>query len=680
MIIDVKDFDESFMAEIPNLKRKRGNPGTRKLKIYKDLVCAFDIETTAIDELQQSIMYVWQFQIDELYTVIGRTWDDFLTFLDKLKSTLKENEWLVIYDQNLSYEFSFLKGIYPFSSSEVFATDNRKILKCSMMDHFEFRCSLFLTNMTLRQFLQQMKVEHQKLELDYDEKRWPWTPLDQTTLDYSANDVIGLVEAIKAKMAHDGDDLYKIPLTSTGYVRNDSKRAYRHVVPGYVKKQLPDIHVYHMLEEAFRGGNTHANRLVAGDILHNVDSMDRSSSYPEVLINYKYPCDRWQQELDMSIDRVIQLITVRGKAVLMRIEFQNLRLRDPNWGCPYLSRDKCRDILDGVYDNGRILSCQRCSTTITDIDLKIILEEYDFDNAVPYDVYSNRYGYLPQSFRELVIHYYTQKTLLKGVKDPAVEYMYAKNKALLNSLYGMCAQNLCKRNLIYNGLTFEPDMSMSDEELLEKANKHAKMQYATGVWCTAYARMELEKGIRLAHEQGTFVYTDTDSVKYYGKVDFSKYNVEKIRLSKSNHAYATDPSGKVHYMGVYEVDGNYDQFVTLGAKKYAYLEDGHLHVTVSGVSKALGGPELEEAGGLKAFREGFIFRKAGGMEAIYNDDPPVKETVIEGHKVKITANCYLKPSTYTLGLAAEYRDLLLNCKLIKYRFSDINLIKGGHYE
>ena len=78
-------------------------------------------------------------------------------------------------------------------------------------------------------------------------------------------------------------------MTSTGYVRRDCKRA----MEGFNHKQLlamlPDLDCYMALREAFRGGNTHASRWYARDILTDVKSTDRSSSYPDVMVNCLFP-------------------------------------------------------------------------------------------------------------------------------------------------------------------------------------------------------------------------------------------------------------------------------------------------------------------------------------------------------------------------------------------------------
>lgn len=97
----------------------------------------------------------------------------------------------------------------------------------------------------------------------------------------------------------------------------------------------------------------------------------------------------------------------------------------------------------------------------------------------------------------------------------------------------------------------------------------------------------------------------------------------------------------------------------MGAKKYVCRISGRLVLTVAGVGKSAGAEELEAAGGIDQFRDGFTFRgPAGGLEAIYNDRPEIQSWTVDGHEIPITANVVLRPSTYTLGLAADYERLL----------------------
>ena len=667
MIIAPEQFPFEWLYEVPLVKRKQGNQKTRKRVKYKDIITAFDIETTRLIDIEQSVMYVWQWQFGDDYTVVGRTWEQFATFQRKISKILDDSV-LVIFVHNLSYEFQFLRGIYQFSPDEVFAIKSRKVLKCNMHGCFEFRCSYIHSNMNLDTYTKKMGVKHKKLTgtFDYEKIRYPWTELSNDELAYCVHDVQGLVEAIKIEMEHDGDNLYTFPLTSTGYVRRDAKKAMSTVSISFVKNQLPDYEIYKMLREAFRGGNTHANRYYANYTLHNVHSADRSSSYPDVMCNCKFPISEFYRLGEMPYNEVIKLIEKRSKALIMRVAISGIYLKRIDWGCPYLSISKCRHIENALEDNGRILSADYIETTLTDIDLRIVLQEYSFTDIRFFDVASARYGYLPSPLISTICQYYHYKTELKNV--PGQELLYMKSKNKLNSLYGMCAQDPVKQSILFINNDFQ-EQNEEEAKLLLENNKKAFLAYQWGVWVTAWARYRLEEGIILAHgdienpDSPQFVYCDTDSVKYLGDIDLTVFNRQRILDSKRSGAYATDPAGITHYMGVYEKEHDMCEFRTMGAKKYVYREtpDDKLICTIAGVSKSLGGKELESHGGITAFHEGFTFEKAGGLEAVYNDD--INEVIdIDGHSLKITSNVVLRPSTYTLGLSADYKRLLMEVR------------------
>lgn len=664
MIIQPDKFPYDWLYEIPLVKRKSGNQRTKKRIKYKDVITAFDIETTRIADIEQSIMYIWQWQFGDEITVVGRTWEEFEKFQRKLASVLADDV-LVVFVHNLSYEFQFLRGIYQFQPDEVFAIKSRKVLKCNMRGCFEFRCSYIHSNMNLDTYTKKMGVKHKKLTgtFNYDKLRFPWTEMTDDEIAYCVHDVQGLVEAIEIEMNHDNDNLYTFPLTSTGYVRRDAKKAMSQVSQSFIKGQLPDYEIYKMLREAFRGGNTHANRYYTDYTLHNVHSADRSSSYPDVMCNCKFPITEFYHLGDMAYEDVIKMIGKRQKACLMRVAITGVHLQRYDWGCPYLSLSKCRNIVKPLIDNGRIISADYLETTITDVDLKILLQEYAWTDIKFYDMAVARYGYLPKPLIKTICQYYHYKTELKNVEGQELLYMKSKNK--LNSLYGMCAQDPVKQSILFENDDFV-EQHDNEAELLETYNKKAFLAYQWGVWVTAWARYRLEEGIQLAHgdiddpNAPQFVYCDTDSVKYLGEINLDKFNAERIKDSKESGAYATDPSGITHYMGVYEKEHDMCEFRTMGAKKYVYRETpkDKLVCTIAGVSKNLGGKELEAHGGITAFHDGFTFKKAGGLEAVYNDKPSVSEYTAEGRTGKITSNVCLRPSTYTLGLTADYKRLL----------------------
>ena len=656
MIYNVDTFDYVAIEQIPCQVRRRGNQGRRhNEKKYKDIIAAFDIETTNDDESCQAFMYVWQAQLNDV-TVMGRTWEEFRTFLGRIAERLKENEYIVIFVHNLSFEFQFLRGIYDFSQEEVFAMEPRKVLKCEMMEHFEFRCSYLQTNMSLAEFTHKMGVADEKLsgeDFDYSKARYPWTELSDEEIHYCVNDVKGLVQAMEKQMELEEDSLYTLPFTSTGYVRRDVRAAMRHFNWYDLKMMLPDYEIFCMLREAFRGGNTHANRYYSGLIMRNVKSYDRASSYPDVQVNRLFPMGPWMKDENVDMNWVLRRIYRHHRACLMRIKLFNVRLSDPGWGAPYLAKAKCRNVLAGDIDNGRILSADYLETTITDVDFKIIMEEYTFDYMEVTEFYHARYGKLPLQLRNCVLKYFHDKTTLKGIPEQELYYMKQKNK--LNSIYGMSVQSPVKQTIDF--LNDFIERNEDERDLLEKANSHAFQSYAWGVWTTAWARYELEEAIRLAGNG--FIYCDTDSVKYIGDVDFSSLNERLKRRSKENGAAAKDPKGKTHYLGVWEYEGEYKTFKTLGAKKYVYTDqDGSVHVTIAGVNKKKGAEELAARGGVTAFRPGFVFREAGGLESVYNDEPEISELIREGRSIPITSNGYMRDSEYTVGITGDYMRIL----------------------
>ena len=127
------------------------------------------------------------------------------------------------------------------------------------------------------------------------------------------------------------------------------------------------------------------------------------------------------------------------------------------------------------------------------------------------------------------------------------------------------------------------------------------------------------------------------------------------------------------------------RFRSWGAKKYAYqysesygpAADGihpvwyaGTNVTISGVNKGYGGPELDAHGGLEAFKPGFIFHKAGGTESVYNDHTKEYIQYPGGRELEIGPNILIRDSTYEVSVATDYDRLLksrdMHIKLCKH--------------
>lgn len=209
MIYTAENYNYTRVKNTKFQPKPRGNQSGRDKLYYKDLICAFDIETTRIVEIEQSIMYVWQFAIlypgenNEIDIIMGRTWDEYKLFMQNMYNSLRLDEKLCIWVHNLSYEFQFLAGIYNFDRDQVFAIERRKVLKCTQNDgRIEYRCSYIHSNMSLAEYTHKMGVDHGKIvnEYDYTKKRYPWSELTDREKQYCTNDVVGLVEALEKEM------------------------------------------------------------------------------------------------------------------------------------------------------------------------------------------------------------------------------------------------------------------------------------------------------------------------------------------------------------------------------------------------------------------------------------------------------------------------------------------------
>lgn len=614
-------------------------------------------------------MYVWQFYIDDEPVIVGRTWSQFVRILKLLNDSMQENERIICFVHNLSYEFQYLKSVLTFD--EVYCLDERKVLK-AVSEHIEFRCSYMQTNQPLSAFTRDYNAVHVKLsgdDYDYTVQRFPWSRLSDDELSYCVNDVVGLVEAMKNRAEAAGDTWNTLPLTNTGYVRRDVKRAMRNYYKPALIEMQPDIHLYGALRGGFRGGDVHGNRYYVGIVLNDVFGRDITSAYPYAELARLYPMSKFvKSDESWTIDDIRFVKHTYNKAFLIRVAFKGVRLANEQWGFPYIPIAKSY-AENYKNDNGRILRADYVEMWLTDIDLEIIEKEYTYTSAEVLEVYIANYGKLPKQITDIIYQLFKDKSTLKGVEGS--EMQYALKKSMLNSVYGLTAQDVGKLSFMFNGTDIVLDTEKSLETILNNARKNPYLAYQWGVWCTAHARKRLHMGLWAVVEQGaTPVYVDTDSIKYIGDVDWTEVNEECYRVNYS----AVTNDGKETVLGTFVDEGCYKKFLTYGAKKYAYVDQkDKLHITIAGVSKKKGAEELAAAGGIEALREGFTFKKAAGAEAHYNDHE-LQVIRYRGHNIELASNVALTESEYTLGLTSEYENVIYDGRAMAFIKAAVDLL------
>lgn len=638
------------------------NKKSKKSGKYIYPFLTFDIETSDYfynnGNDYETFMYIWQVCIED-DVIFGRTWGDFFHFLRYVYKKLKlKKEKIVVYVHNLSYEWQFMKMFFNWEN--VFAMGEHTVLKCST-DKFEFRCSYKLSNMSLAKYMENTEeCEYMKAtgDLDYSKFRTPKTELTPIEYGYCYNDVAGLWQCVNHNLQE--DDLSSIPLTSTGYVRRDCRNAMRKNKKNRImfQKSRLTLKQYDMMIEAFRGGNTASNRYYTNRIIANVFSYDISSSYPYVLMAYKYPTGKFMYA---SINDRDELLSYNHRyATIGRYTLVNVRLKDDHEPIPYIALFKSNKISSEreVY-NGRVMSCEYINLTLTNIDFKIIDDMYEYDEMYVEDFYFSRTEYLSKELREVILKYFKGKTELKGIDEQYYYYMKSKNK--LNAIYGMMVTALIRDEYDYHDGVLKLKENVDREKKLDDyyRSRNSFLTYQHGIWCTAYARMRFQELIN--KNKPYIVYGDTDSNKLTRECD-DIVNAINQRVIEHEHDvnvpyHCNDRKGNDVYMGIWDKEKSYDQFITMGAKKYAFMQDGELGVTVSGLNKKNAPKELQKLGGLEMFKEGTIFYDSGRTSAHYVDCG--LHTLIIGDEHILTGSYVtLIECEYTLGITESMLEII----------------------
>lgn len=647
--------------DFPYYRIKKSNPLIQPTKCYIEHLMTFDIETSTIEKTDGSFegyMYHWQVCIDG-FVCFGRTWKEFLTFLRKMNRALKnynEQHKLICYIHNFSYEFQFLYSWIKLTN--VFAIDKRKPLKAISKDfNIEFRCSYLLSNMNLKKFIENTPNAHYfkgSGDLDYKKVFTPKSILTMSELGYCYNDVMGLYEAIIYLLRE--DTLTTIPLTSTGYVRRECRNNMRKNKKN--RKQFLDLKLddklYQLCKDSFRGGNTASNRYKTNFINYDVSSYDMSSAYPYAMISGLYPITPFQEETITSLDMLDEYNN--RYCTLAYYSFENVKLKK-GIPFPYIPYSKCIEFIAPSYDtqfkgkeycyNGRVLEADFIKIAMTNYDYQIFVNQYEYDeeNVRVEDFYYSHKGFLPKELINTVLEFFTLKSQLKGIDGKEYEYMKSKNK--LNSLYGMIVTDIIRQENLFNN-QWEKGENSTLEEYYSKRNNF--LTYQWGLFVTAICRTNLQKAIDKIGLD--CVYIDTDSLKYCGSHDevFEHINQEMIDWCIQNDIINyVEVGNHKYFLGLFDKEKGYDEFVTLGAKKYAFNQNGKIGITVAGLNKKSGAKELELKGGLSNFKIGTEFFDSGRKTVYYNDDKK-HFLIVQGCKIENASNIALVDTTYTLGM------------------------------
>lgn len=697
-----KDNLPAFLSTIGELEICGG-----KTKYY-NVPASFDIETTSyrFAGMPCGIMYCFSFCINGA-VFFGRTYDDLLLLIAAIVEHyhISPARRLRVYVRNLGFEFQFIRHWFNFI--DVFARQPREPMKALTDAGIEFACSQVLTNQSLAttaKDLIEYKIEKLTGELDYRQLRHSGTPMTEREIQYSINDVLIDASLINDKIHSDGN-ISRIPMTATGYTRRLCRNAClphrdksRWKYARNIARLSLTVPEYICALQGFAGGYCHASPLSCGADLYDVASVDWTSAYPAAMVCEKeYPISKGL-EIDprkiISRDTLVQ--KARDFAFIGSFEFYDIDSKtEIDY---YISKSKTHNARGVEEFNGRIASAEYIQICLTHLDFLTILENYNIGKIRVLHLWQYRKGYLPKPLIETVLAQYGKKTKLKGVAGMEAEYLNGKRDT--NCIYGMLVTQLNRPEVEYDAETGEWHVvPVNTAEVIDKYNNDQNrfISYLWGIMVTAICRRNLWGMIR---ECGAdYHYSDTDSGKITNyekhKAYFENYNAEVDRKMLEAAAAVgfdfdlTRPEtikGEQKPLGQWDFEGIYDRAKFLNAKRYIYVQNNELHVTIAGTGKESTAKWLMAKyktfdAVFEAFTDGLIIDGelrdendeiiggTGKLTHVYNDEEfTIEMTDYTGR----TATCYekssvyLEPCNYAIGFTGAFMDFLqkLNKKLI----------------
>lgn len=615
-----------------------------------------------------SVCYIWMLGIeDEVY--YGRELTELQFFLDTIKSKAElknpDKDKIYIYVHNLAWDFTFLLNL-DIEIENLFARQLRKVMKFTS-GIFEFRCSYMLENLSLATWGEQVGIQKLYSDMDYNVLRTPKTPLFDYEFDYAEHDILIMLAGLKKER-----EFYKkvksIPLTATGKVRKVVRKMYERNVR-YLKKMTRNLpkndNEYRVAHQIQNGGDTHANAKYVGKVLEGVESKDECSAYPYVMCVKGYPVGPFFEIKQRDN------FNTRDFCYIFFICIKNIESVSD---LSYLASSRCVSVVNGTYDNGRVHSADEVSLYCTEIDLPYIkkyygLEEKDIEYIT---VRKARKGYLDIKYVEYILELFQFKSTLKGNEEMLELYM--RSKGNLNALFGMMMTDIIQSKIEFDAenkkwkdaiTQWEQDVDAKLEEMQEKWYKNF-LNYYSGAWVTAHARAALWDALEIVSDD--LIYYDTDSCKYknaskyeeaFKELNQKRWNeIEEvcrkrgIDINKFKYHNNKKKIGD-SFLGAWEYDGEYEEFKTLGAKKYCYRQEGELHITVSGVPKS-GASCLNND--INNFKEDFVFNSETCRKSLatYLDGDNVTGVLWDGYLSTQKYGCNLRNIGYTLGIAGDF--------------------------
>lgn len=389
----------------------------------------------------------------------------------------------------------------------------------------EFRDSLKLLPFPLRKIGEDFKTEHQKLEMDYNDKPEGYLPTKEE-LDYIKNDIYVLKEGVEV-MLKEGHNRLTIGSCCMHEFKHSfglNKEDYAIWFPNLYKIPLPDRFfnkpvnygksVGEYILNAYRGAWCYVNPRYQGRKLNNGFTLDVTSLYPSVMHsksgNY-YPVGKpkfWEGNYipDLGKRKVYYYVRFRCAFTIKPGKLPFVQIKN-DWrykATEHLRTNALYNKRTGKYhkytsDGQRVLT----TMTMSQDEFELFKEHYDIEE---FEILDGCYFTADMGmFDDYIDHYFKLKSTSKGARKSVA-------KLFLNNLYGKFATS---PDSSYKVMTIGEDNCLHYHTIQEFDKEPGYIPIGAAI--TAKARCFTIRAAQANIER--FAYADTDSIHCIGKVE-----------------------------------------------------------------------------------------------------------------------------------------------------------------
>lgn len=471
--------------------------------------------------------------------------------------------------------------------------------------------------------------------------------------------------------------------------RNGKKLKLLYAFENLCKQQLPrNFKQYAIRKACFRGGWTFTAGSYASRVIENVASIDVTSMH-HAFINGRYiPIDFAfdnQETMDLAVKHVLSksVEDVLAKyhkpfacAFHYRIEFENLRLKQgtcfEKWQVALIPTGKFRTVIprgaefgnderaqlaelsvrekgfhDAVYNPlfayGKLYKCDWCALYLSELELWIIEQMYDYDSIKPTEGESTVKWKIPPDYvtlqsntlfetknaakkinknyqqgkpYELEIPESIPVGIANGLKTGTISeqffaaYYNSTVKGMFNGIYGTMAQDVFKPDytVLDGEICIDSQTRLDESNFVDRAPKKCKVLYTYGLRIVGGSRMHLCIAMILLYRKfGDDIAVtggDTDSLKIHMERDIKPEEImnaleplhdairkaietTQFRLRNTFPKYASnlDEIGEFDY----ETCDGYDSYKyhmeCWNKARVSISYEGKIHVTCAGLSR-----------------------------------------------------------------------------------------------